>query len=192
MPLKSEESLSLKIVSVNLTCNTNTVTMDIIKYIYFWLIQSDKNHHVERVPVGVKNTRYLTCMTNELLEPDPLHLLLVSGITQINGNQYLESLVQLYMRNLNRLWFIKNNSAWFKRNLFYTFSLKTSAKTFNMVAIRNMKYLFMIYRRRCNNYVTRKRRILATIILKLQKHKQLFLKLLNIIKHKINLLETLP
>lgn len=103
MPLKCGESLSLKIFSVNLACNTNIVTMDIIKYIYFWLIQSDKNYHVERVPVAVKNTRYLTCLTNELLEPDPLHLLLVSGITQINGNQYLESLVQLYMRNLNRL-----------------------------------------------------------------------------------------
>ena len=80
----------------------------------------------------------------------------------------------------------------FKRNLIYTFSIKTSAKTFNMVAVRNMKYLFMFYRRQHNNYVARKRIILAAIILKLQKHKQLFLKLLNIIKHKINLLETLP
>ena len=55
-----------------------------------------------------------------------------------------------------------------------------------------MKFLFMLYRRQRNNYVVRKRRILAAIILKLQKRKQLFLKLLNLIKHKINLLETLP
>ena len=61
-----------------------------------------------------------------------------------------------------------------------------------MVAVRNMKYLFMLYRQQRNNYVARKRRILAAIILKLQKRKQHFLKLLNLIKHMINLLETLP
>ena len=41
-----------------------------------------------------------------------------------------------------------------------------------MVAVRNMKYLFMLYRQQRNNYVARKRRILAAIILKLQKPKQ--------------------
>ena len=41
-----------------------------------------------------------------------------------------------------------------------------------MVAVRNMKYLFMLYRQQCNNYVARKRRILAAIMLKLQKRKQ--------------------
>ena len=81
---------------------------------------------------------------------------------------------------------------WFKRNSFYTFSLKTSAKTFNLLALRNMKYLFILYRRQRNNYIARKRRILAAIILKLQKRKRFFLKLLNLIKHKINLLESLP
>ena len=80
----------------------------------------------------------------------------------------------------------------FKRNSFYTFSLKTSAKTFNLLALRNMKYLFMLYRRQRNNYIARKRRILAAIILKLQKRKRCFLKLFNLIKHKINLLQSLP
>ena len=61
-----------------------------------------------------------------------------------------------------------------------------------MVAVRNMKYLFMLYRRQRNNYVARKGRILAAVILKLQKRKQLFLKVLNLIRHKISLLETLP
>ena len=61
-----------------------------------------------------------------------------------------------------------------------------------MVAVRNIKYLFMLYRQQRNNYVARKRRILAAVILKLQKRKQLFLKVLNLIRHKISLLETLP
>ena len=36
--------------------------------------------------------RYLSCMANELLESDTLHLFLLSDVTQINGNQYLESI----------------------------------------------------------------------------------------------------
>ena len=39
-----------------------------------------------------------------------------------------------------------------------------------------MKYLFMLYRRQRNNYIARKRRILAAIILKLQKRKRFFFK----------------
>ena len=40
----------------------------------------------------MKNMRYLSCMVNELLESDTLHLFLLSDVTQINGNQYLESI----------------------------------------------------------------------------------------------------
>ena len=57
-----------------------------------------------------------------------------------------------------------------------------------MVAVQNIKYLFMLYRQQRNNFTVRKRRILAAITLKLEKREQLFLKLPNLLKHKIDLL----
>ena len=57
-----------------------------------------------------------------------------------------------------------------------------------MVAVQNIKYLFMLYRQQRNNFTVRKRRILAAITLKLDKREQLFLKLPNLLKHKIDLL----
>ena len=52
--------------------------------------------------------------------------------------------------------------------MFYIF-ISTGTKTFNMVAVQNIRYLFMYYQQQCNNYVARKH--IVAITLKLQKHK---------------------
>ena len=59
-----------------------------------------------------------------------------------------------------------------------------------MVAVQNIKNVFKLYRRQHNNYVARRRKILAAITLKSQKHKQLFKKWRNLLKHKTKLFLT--
>ena len=59
-----------------------------------------------------------------------------------------------------------------------------------MVAVQNIKNVFKLYGRQHNNYVARRRRILAAITLKSQKHKQLFKKWRNLLKHKTKLFLT--
>ena len=59
---------------------------------YFWLNYSDENHHVERVPIAVKNINHLFHMASEIIEADRLHLFLLSDGTRIDDNEYLESL----------------------------------------------------------------------------------------------------
>ena len=57
---------------------------------YFWLNYSDENHHVERVPIAVKNINHLFHMASEINEADRLHLFLLSDGTQIDENEYLK------------------------------------------------------------------------------------------------------
>ena len=57
---------------------------------YFWLNYSDENHHVERVPIAVKNINHLFHMASEIIEADRLHLFLLSDGIQIDENEYLK------------------------------------------------------------------------------------------------------
>ena len=59
-------------------------------FMYFWLNYSDENHHVERVPIAVKNINHLFHMASEITEADRLHLFLLSDGTQIDENDYLK------------------------------------------------------------------------------------------------------
>ena len=63
-----------------------------IMFKYFWLNYCDENHHAERVPSAVKNIDNLFHLASEIIEADTLHLLLISDGTQIDDNEYLESL----------------------------------------------------------------------------------------------------
>ena len=58
---------------------------------YFWLNYCDENH-IERIPVAVKNIHHLFNLASEIIETDRLHLFLLSDGTQIDDNEYLESL----------------------------------------------------------------------------------------------------
>ena len=58
---------------------------------YFWLNYRDKNH-IERIRVGVKTIDHLFNMTCEIVVAERLHLFLLSDGTQIDDNEYLESL----------------------------------------------------------------------------------------------------
>lgn len=64
--------------------------MEMIKSTLFWLSYSDKNNHLERIPVAGKSIKYLSCMASELLESDKLHLFLLSNSARTNNNEYLE------------------------------------------------------------------------------------------------------
>ena len=63
-----------------------------VTFMYFWLNYYDENHHIERLPVAVKNVDQLFNMTFEIIEADRLHLFLLSNCTRIDDNEYLESL----------------------------------------------------------------------------------------------------
>ena len=58
---------------------------------YFWLNYCDE-HHIERIPVGVKNIGHLFNLASEIIQADRLHLFLLSDGTQIDDNKYIESL----------------------------------------------------------------------------------------------------
>ena len=59
-------------------------------FMYFWLNYCE--NHIERIPVAVKNIDHLFNLTSERIEADRLHLFLLSDGTQIDDNEYLESL----------------------------------------------------------------------------------------------------
>ena len=59
---------------------------------YFWLNYCDENHHIERIPVAVKDIDHLFNMASEIIEADKLHLFLLSDGTRIDQNEYLSSL----------------------------------------------------------------------------------------------------
>ena len=63
-----------------------------ITFMYFWLNYCNENHHIERIPVAVKNTYHLFNLASEIIKADNLHLFLLSDGTRINGNKYLSSL----------------------------------------------------------------------------------------------------
>ena len=63
-------------------------------FMYFWLNYCDGNHHIERIAVVVKNIDHLFNIASvfHLFEADRLDLFLLSDSTQIEDNEYLESL----------------------------------------------------------------------------------------------------
>ena len=63
-----------------------------VTFMYFWLNYCDENHHIERIPVAVKDIDHLFNMASERIEADSLHLFLLSDGTRIDDNEYLESL----------------------------------------------------------------------------------------------------
>ena len=63
-----------------------------IAFMYLWLNYCDENHHIERIPVAVKNIDHLFNLAREIVETDKLHLFLLSDGTQIDDNEYLSSL----------------------------------------------------------------------------------------------------
>lgn len=62
--------------------------MEIIKFMYFWLIHSNKSIHPERIPVAVKTMNHHFYMAIETPESDKLHLFLLSDGTQIYDNDH--------------------------------------------------------------------------------------------------------
>ena len=63
-----------------------------VVFMYFWLNYCNENHHIERIPVGVKNVDHLFRMASEIIKADNLHLFLLSDGTRIDNNKYLSSL----------------------------------------------------------------------------------------------------
>ena len=61
---------------------------------YFWLnyCTADENHHIERIPVALKNIYHLFNQANEMIKADNVYLLLLSDGTRIDDNEYLSSL----------------------------------------------------------------------------------------------------
>ena len=59
---------------------------------YFWLNYCDENHHIERIPVAVKDIDQLFNLASEIIKADRPHLFLLSDGTRIDDNEYLESL----------------------------------------------------------------------------------------------------
>ena len=60
-------------------------------FMYFWLNYCDENH-IEGVPFAVKNMDHLFNLASEIIKSDRLHLILLSGDTRIDDNEYLENL----------------------------------------------------------------------------------------------------
>ena len=63
-----------------------------VTFVYFWLNYCDENHHIERIPVAVKDIDHLFNLASEIIKADNLHLFLVSDGTRIDDNEHLESL----------------------------------------------------------------------------------------------------
>ena len=63
-----------------------------VTFMYFWLNYCDGNHHIERIPIAVKNIGHLFHLASEIIKANRLHLFLLSDGTRIDDNEYLESL----------------------------------------------------------------------------------------------------
>ena len=63
-----------------------------VVFMYFWLNYCDENHHIERIPVAVKNIDHLFNLASEMIGADNLHLFLLFDGTRIDNNEYLSSL----------------------------------------------------------------------------------------------------
>ena len=59
---------------------------------YFWLNYCDENHHLERIPIDVKNIIHLFHLASEIIQADRLHLFLLSDGTPFDENEDLSSL----------------------------------------------------------------------------------------------------
>ena len=59
---------------------------------YFWLNYCDENHHIQRIPVALKNIDHLFNLVSEIIETHRLHLFYLSCGTRIDDNEYLSSL----------------------------------------------------------------------------------------------------
>ena len=72
---------------------TYSIRKPIASFMYFWLnYYCDENHHIERIPVDVKNIDHLFNLAGEIIKADNLHLFLLSDSTRIDNNEYLSSL----------------------------------------------------------------------------------------------------
>ena len=68
-------------------------SLQLATFIYFWLNYCDENHHIERIPVAVKDIYDLFNLASEIIKADSrLHLFMLSDGTRIDDNEYLENL----------------------------------------------------------------------------------------------------
>ena len=67
-------------------------TYSLLQKPHFWLNYCDKNHHIKRIPVAVKDIGHLFHLASEIIKADRLHLFLLSDGTRIDDNEYLQSL----------------------------------------------------------------------------------------------------
>ena len=70
----------------------NTVVMEAINLMYFWLNYYGKNNNLGKITATVKNMDQLFCIASELLESDKLLLCLLSDGIRIDSSEYLGSL----------------------------------------------------------------------------------------------------
>ena len=63
-----------------------------VTFLYLWLNYCDENHHIERIPVAVKNIDHLFSIAGEIIKADRLYLFLLSNGTRIDDNENLSSL----------------------------------------------------------------------------------------------------
>ena len=59
---------------------------------YFWMNYCYENHHIERIPIAMKNIDHLFNLASEMIGTDNLHLFLLFDGTRIDNNEYLSSL----------------------------------------------------------------------------------------------------
>ena len=98
---------------------------------YFWLNYCDENHHIERIPIAVKDIDHLFNMASETSKPDRLHLFVLSDGTRIDDNEYLSSLE-------NGTELIACTEEQFQKLLIY-FEIK------RYLNLKNISYLLNIY-----------------------------------------------
>ena len=61
-------------------------------FTYFCLNYCNGNHHIERIPMAVKDIGHLFSLAGSIIKADRLHLFLLSDGTWIDDNDYLSSL----------------------------------------------------------------------------------------------------
>ena len=82
-----------------------------VTFMYFWLDYCDENHHIERIPVAVKNIDHLFSLAGEMIKDVNLHLFSLSDSTRIDDNEYLEQIQKLLVYfELTRYFSLKNIS----------------------------------------------------------------------------------
>ena len=63
-----------------------------LTFMYFWMNYCYENHHIERMPIAMKNIDHLFNLASEMIGADNLHLFLLFDGTRIDNNEYLSSL----------------------------------------------------------------------------------------------------